>query len=471
MDGEWPVYVSYSWATEELEPLLRKLQQDAGNFPGLRLVLDTDKCQPGDSISAFLEEVGTAPRLILILSEPYFGSEYTLKEFAIALKHGGLNTRVRVVLVGDFRLDRCLAQRRAEIQRFIDDKGIDLSLSNYDTKLFELGDSLVSVPNGNKDTDFSPVLQQILESWQQYPNPALGDEERLINRRITELRYFQGQVSELFNRSKALRPLRDKMSELASKPGIEMHLDPPAMVCNIGIGDTQQRVLHEVLIPAISETLRSARQADKVTVELLDNLLDIVGWSAATLVNDLWIQEYGVSLCDTGSPGHVEIALNRPHLVELVVARAHRRSAKVERQGQRSIVSGSGVVLDGPDSAQNTLTFVFRTLAERFIPDEEIDEGMEEVPTEYWEELDARIRIRRATENIFIAFPRPLNWTHNLRAELSRKLQCLPQIWVRPPDDGHPVLVLSETRVWAVLGELIATIEGYRAYVKKDRQD
>jgi hypothetical protein len=471
MDGEWPVYVSYSWETEGREPLVDKLQKDARNFPRLRLTLDINKCQPGDSISAFVKKVGTAPRLILILSEPYFGSEYTLREFAIALKHGGLNTRVRVVLVGDFRLDRCLDDRKAEIQKFIDDKGIGLSLSDYDTKLFDLGDSLVSVPNANKDTDFSAVLQKILESYQQFPNPELDNEERLINQRISELRYFQEQVRGLFARSKTLQPLRDNMQRFAAGSGVEIHLGAPALVCNIGIGDTQQRVLNKVLVPAISETLESARQAGKITMELLDNLVEIVGWSAATLVNDLWIEEYGVSLCDMGSPGHIEIGLRHPHLIELMVARAHRRSAKVVRQGRRSIASGSGVVLDGPESAQNTLTFVFSELAKRFMPDEEINEGLTDVPTDYWEELDARISIRREIENIFIAFRMPQNWGPNLRAELSRKLQCLPQIWVRSPDGGHPVLVLSEARVWAVLGELIAKIEGCRAYVKKDRQD
>ncbi len=467
-NGEWPVYVSYSWQTEAQKPMVEKLQQDAREFPRIRLVRDTEECQPGASIAAFLKEVGKAPRLILVLSEPYFQSKYTLKEFAIALDHGGLNTRVKVVLVGDFRLDRYLDDHRAELQQRLVDHGIHLPLENYAPQLHELTDSLVSISGADKETEFGPVLQGILDSYQQFPNPEVGDEERLVALRNAELPYFQEQVAAFFGRSSSLKPLQENLRRRAAAPGIEMVASAPALVCNIGIGDTQQKVLQKVLIPAIDSTLQAARQEAKITTALLDGLLEIVGWSAATLVNDMWIQAHGVSLCDLGSPGVIDIALGRAHLIELVVARANRRPAKIVKQGQRIIASGSGVVLDGPESAQETLTFIFRKLCERFMPDEEIEAGLSEVQPGYWEELDARISIRRETENIFIAFRMPDGWGGNLRAALSRHLRCLPQIWVTPPDATGPVLLLSEARVWALLGELVAKIEGYRGYVGKD---
>lgn len=472
MVGKFPVYVSYSWATEEQEPLVGKLKRDAADFPSLRLVLDVGKSQPGDSIGAFLREVGNAPRLILVLSEPYFESPYTLEEFAIALQHGGLNTRVRVVLAGGFRLDKYLDEHESRLQQFIGEQGIGLSLQDCEDRLAELGDSLVSISGATKDTDFGPVLQQVLESYQQFPNPELNQEERLKKLREEELKYFSAQVKKLFDGNKSIQPLKSHLKNRATQPGIEIHLDWPSLICHPGVGDAQQRILQQVLVPAVHDTLEEMKQNGSLTGDLLDRLAEIVGWSAATLVNDLWIQEHNAALCDLSSPGYLEIGLGRSHLVELVVARANRRSAKVEKDGDRRFKSGSGIVLDGPDSAQNTLAFIFQKLADRFMPDETIDEGLETVPRQYWEELEASITTRRAYENIFIAFRMDHAWDGNLRAELSRALRCLPQIWVKNPrEDGQAVLVLSETRVWVILGELIAMIEGYRNDVRQDARD
>jgi len=183
--GEWPFYVSYSWETEKHEPLVAKLEKDLVNFPNLELKLDKKKCKPGDSIKAFLKKVGEAPRLVLVLSEAYFNSEYTLREFAIALVHGGLNTRVRVVLVDGFRLDHFLKNQHS-LQNNLDKFGIELNLSDYDTVIELLSDSLVSIPGAKDDSDFTPVLQHIQESYQRYPNPELDDAERLINIRTVE---------------------------------------------------------------------------------------------------------------------------------------------------------------------------------------------------------------------------------------------------------------------------------------------
>ena len=150
-ESPWPFYVSYSWETEGQQPLVDKLEEDAKAFSKLNMVRDTDQCQPGDSIKVFLDEVGQAPRLVLVLSDPYFRSKYTLQEFAIALVHGGINTRVRVVLVGDFRLDRLLASQ-GELQNAIDAQGIDLNLGDHQEALELLADSLVNISSASEQS-------------------------------------------------------------------------------------------------------------------------------------------------------------------------------------------------------------------------------------------------------------------------------------------------------------------------------
>ncbi len=456
-NGKWPFYVSYSWKTETQHPLVKKLQKDAEEFLRLKMVVDTAQCKPGDSIKAFLEEVGQAPRLILILSEPYFHSEYTLKEFAIALMHGGLNTRVRVVLVRDFRLDYFL-QNPKTLQNKFDNLGIDLKIKEYQAGIELLRDSLVSIPNADENTDFSPVLQSILESYQQYPNPEVEDVEKLINLRSIELLISKGQIKELLE-AKDLQPVTVALNTIAASAGMAGKL--PDLVCPLDVGDAQQRACEELVYPALCDALEAARRNQNVTNGLLGHCLQLVGLIATTFVNDMWIQAHGASLSDYLSAPSITIGLDNGHLIELGVARAHRRPALIKKSGEANFQSGLGLLFHEPDAASEPLQFVFQKLMQQFLPDEDCNEMIDK----HWEALDARIRLKRRRENIFVAFRFPRQWK-NLRAELQRKLQCLPQFWLNGSDEKTCLLLLSESKVSAFIAESVSLIEEYRQYAK-----
>jgi len=235
--GKWPFYVSYSWGTENQIPLVEKLKEDVKKFPSLKLVLDTERCKPGDSIQAFLNEVGKAPRLLLILSEPYFSSKYTLTEFAVALKQGGLNTRVRVVLVDGFRLDYYLRDNLQNIQKVLNENNIDLCLDDYTAEIECLSDSLVSIGNAKEDTNFTPVIQNIQESYQQYTNPDIDDAEKLYNIRSIELIHLKKKINALIDNTEELKPLAEALRKNAADAGVAGRVAD--LICSLDVGDAQ----------------------------------------------------------------------------------------------------------------------------------------------------------------------------------------------------------------------------------------
>jgi len=206
--------------------------------------------------------------------------------------------------------------------------------------------------------------------------------------------------------------------------------------------------------------LETSRSRKSVTQELLDQSIQLVGWVATTYVNDLWVQQNGAALSDFTSPSTITIGLENGHLIELIVARVHMRSAELKKCGKANFESKLGVLFHEPE-AVNPLMLIFQKLMVQFMPDEDCNE----MTDKNWEKLEARIRLKRRRENIFVAFYFPNQWG-NVNAELERKLQCLPRFWLQDSDNSACLLLMSEPKVDAFLAESINLIEGYRQYVK-----
>jgi len=456
--GEWPFYVSYSWETEKQEPIVAKLEKDLGNFPNLKLTLDKEQCKPGDSIKAFLNKVGKAPRLVLVLSEKYFDSEYTLREFAIALTHGGLNTRVRVVLVDGFRLDHFL-KKQLSLQNKLNEFGIKLNLLDYEAEVELLSDSLVSIPSAKGDTDLSLVLQHIQESYQRYPNPELDDAEKLIKLRSVEQRYLNQNIEELFEYCEELAPLAKTIKFKAAEA--KMYGKISDFLCPLETGNAQQRACEEILFEALSKTLNELKSRNRISNLFLDKCDELVGWVATSFVNDLWIQKNGASISDYYSPSNITIRLKNGQLIELFIARAHRRNAGFKQSGKAAINYGGGLLIKNPASVGSSLEFIFQELMTRFIPDKECSD-MNDL---HWEELDQIIRMKRRMENIYIIFSSS-EQCKQMKADLTSKLPCLPQFWLESGTDSS-LLLVSEPKVNGILKILINLIEDNRKYAKR----
>ncbi|MGB0129144.1 MAG: toll/interleukin-1 receptor domain-containing protein, partial [Rhodocyclaceae bacterium] len=73
------LYVSYAWKAEEQKGLVDRLEA-ACRKRDITLKRDRNEISYGKSIRAFMDEIGQGDHVALILSEPYFKSEYCMYE-------------------------------------------------------------------------------------------------------------------------------------------------------------------------------------------------------------------------------------------------------------------------------------------------------------------------------------------------------------------------------------------------------
>ncbi|WP_300328552.1 toll/interleukin-1 receptor domain-containing protein [Accumulibacter sp.] len=93
------VYVSYAWKEEAQKPLVEKLAE-ACAARGMKPRYDRKEMKYGDSIRQFMDEIGAAGHIVLVLSEAYFTSEYCMYELCQIYdqfaKHDQAGFRARV---------------------------------------------------------------------------------------------------------------------------------------------------------------------------------------------------------------------------------------------------------------------------------------------------------------------------------------------------------------------------------------
>lgn len=94
------VYVSYAWKAEEDSGVVAALETALAG-QGVELVRDVRRVGYGESIRAFMDEVGEADQVVLVLSEAYFRSPYCLYELRAVAEHRDFRRRVHpIVLAG-----------------------------------------------------------------------------------------------------------------------------------------------------------------------------------------------------------------------------------------------------------------------------------------------------------------------------------------------------------------------------------
>jgi hypothetical protein len=96
------VYVSYAWKEEEQNRLVDKLEQ-ACAARGIDLRYDKKAMRYGDSIRQFMDEIGTAEHVVLLLSEAYLKSRYCMDELCRIYGNGDFRRRVNPIVLSETR--------------------------------------------------------------------------------------------------------------------------------------------------------------------------------------------------------------------------------------------------------------------------------------------------------------------------------------------------------------------------------
>ena len=97
------VYVSYSRQVEEDEPLIFKMNELMFD---VAFLIDTEGLQYRDNFDEFIQRIGEAKYVVVILSAAYCRSFYCMYELSRVMLYGGdLKARVFTIRINDYRLD------------------------------------------------------------------------------------------------------------------------------------------------------------------------------------------------------------------------------------------------------------------------------------------------------------------------------------------------------------------------------
>jgi hypothetical protein len=185
------IYVSYAWKAEEQSRLVERLEQSCRRRE-IDLKRDCNQIHYGDSIRAYMNELGRGGGVILVLSDAYFKSEYCMYELRELYKNSDFRKRIYpVVLKGTMLqkpIDRIPYLKHWEAERAALQQGLSEVDRTNTTKLNEaldayadfrrlmddllaiLADMNVLTEDVHLDTDFDALLNRLL------PSPVVGDD-------------------------------------------------------------------------------------------------------------------------------------------------------------------------------------------------------------------------------------------------------------------------------------------------------
>lgn len=95
------VYVSYRWQ-EPVEGITRNWLVPSIESVGFRCMIDVKECTYKHRIDKFEEEIGSAERIVIMLSEKFYYSDQCMYEAALITKHERLDERLFPVNIGDY---------------------------------------------------------------------------------------------------------------------------------------------------------------------------------------------------------------------------------------------------------------------------------------------------------------------------------------------------------------------------------
>lgn len=117
------VYVSYAWSEEKQNQLVDTLEA-ACKARGISLGRDTKRIAYGESIRAFMDKLGAAKQVVLVLSDSYFRSRFCMYELCKIFEHGEFRQRVHPIVLGENRLSE--PQERISLVKHWSEKAQEL---------------------------------------------------------------------------------------------------------------------------------------------------------------------------------------------------------------------------------------------------------------------------------------------------------------------------------------------------------
>ena len=291
------VYVSYNWSAEVDSQIVEKLKA-AWQTRGIDLVklrIDQQAINYGDSVRAFMNELTQADSVIMVLSEAYFKSPNCMYELRGLSEHQDFRKRVSLIVLRGTPLYDPLAwvkyrkyweEKVKELDEALktiggtDAEDIYKRLNEYDSyrrllagQLAKLADMNALTQDIHVDTDFEALLNRI-----QPKPPEQDGKPRWHRKPDAEFRQLiKDKIREILNDCGTLQAAVQAYSQTVFGAG-----DPLERLCQA----EPTTAINEVLRPATKQCLRSHPAQSDGTWAAAKSIL---GWLSLFSVSAEWI--------------------------------------------------------------------------------------------------------------------------------------------------------------------------------------
>ena len=349
------VYVSYAWQAEDETRLVDKLEE-ACRKRGIELRRDRNEIDYGESIRAYMDELGAGRHVILVLSDAYFKSEYCMYELREIYKNKDFRKRVYPVVLKGTRfhkpIDRIGYLRHWEAETSMLKTELEKVDRTYTRNLNEaldayadfrrlmdelqaiLADMNTLTQEVHVGTDFEALLNRVL--------PAVAEQRkifRLQRNREPDSRFRCRITDEIRLALSKTKPLSEALQAEAAKLGASASTDVAESLCAFEL----EQALDDLLRPA---TIASLSALDSHRQEYTDTWAaakTVLCWLSLLAVSDEQIEELERREA-SGGDFSFEIVVNTPVGVEIVSSRFRQMMPNLRADRGKADVYGGQVI-------------------------------------------------------------------------------------------------------------------------------
>jgi TIR domain len=342
------IYVSYSWKVEEQNLMVDKLEQACLKH-GIELQRDKKRIGYSDSIRAYMDELAAGRYVVLVLSKPYFESDYCMYELREIYNNKGFRKRVYPIVISGTHfhkpVDRVpyikhwedekakLEKKLATISREYT-KSLNAELDNYadfrrlmDELLSILADMNTLTQDIHVGTDFEALLDRIRPSQPPgtlpIPRRSRKCDSEFQQEIRSEIRKILNQRSTLGNALRAIVGGSRDLIEILCETEFDKAID-------------------DMLHPATEKCLFALDANSREFADTWETAKSVLAWLSMLSVSNDWVDQQE----KLGPPSDLsfEIMVNTPCGVEIVSSRYRQISPKLNVERGKSHVFGSDVI-------------------------------------------------------------------------------------------------------------------------------
>lgn len=347
------VYVSYAWGGES-EALVDEIERQLP--PEFRLVRDKNKMRAGDWISRFMQDIGRAERVIVVISEKYLHSVYCMRELLYlygtsAEERERMMQRIIPLVVGDLACARARdrrkyvkhwAQEHKELDAALNEDGVDaageadrrelLAIQSFKQHVSDLlawiADTLMPRGQAVATDGIAAAIQLLRERapqsaavaapFSRQPDPLkTGSQSRSIPDQAVS------QITRCLDATQAY------CKALAAKAGLNTQ-QPKDLAAWLCAPETNVHAAIRHLRVALAETVELLRGDPPAIAILKARAKDILGWLVITAVTEGCERE-DAELAKSWFDGVAfQIPLGRSPCVEVLTARWRGQKAEFD---------------------------------------------------------------------------------------------------------------------------------------------